>query len=774
MDELLEWLGSHGIDLVPVLDDKIHRFKAPGSHKNNRWYKGSDAFFHGKPIKTLTWGDNKTGEKYSFHSKANGQFNEQERAEYATEIEKRTRAAKEEKALEQERAAERAKRVWAAAGQASPSHPYLVKKRIEATSHIRQSGEMLLVPMYDITGRLWGLQRIFASGEKRYLKGQKKAGCFLRLSDKSCGAGTCIAEGLATGFSIHVATKLTTYVAFDSGNLELVARAIRGSDQDAQIVVCGDDDRWGVPGKNIGREKAIAAAKAVGGVVCFPEFQGSLEDMSYMESKGFPTDLNDLMILEGCDEVRRQIERAIATRDGSRTDGLHQSANATENRYTETDARAKSGLRQISSEDKSKSGRDPVGDGGNREGGAESIKKALVLPDKGSKGAIRGTIENIKALLNYLGIIARYNVISKEREILIPGEAFTVDNRANASLACVISECNKFGVPAGNLMDYLNKITDENLYNPVATWIESREWDGQSRLKDLYETIESRSPIKEILMRKWLISAVAAAYEPNGISAHGVLVFMGKQYIGKTKWFKNLAPQELGVLKDGAILHPDNKDSVFQVITKWLVELGELDATFRKSDIAQLKAFLTKDNDTLRRAYAKDESHYARRTVFFASVNEQSFLSDPTGNRRFWTIDCEFIDHAHKINMQQLWAEVRTLYLAKESWYLSIKENDELNKNNEAFYQVDPIEERIMDYYAWDRENVLVVKMNASAVCIQIGISNPTRRDVLSASRAIKRISGQSASRGRLYELPLFRGDPMDKLIKNPFKDQRQ
>lgn len=366
-------------------------------------------------------------------------------------------------------------------------------------------------------------------------------------------------------------------------------------------------------------------------------------------------------------------------------------------------------------------------------------QQELSFIDTTEKGNPKGTMANLRALLDHLEIIVRYNVISKEEEIIIPNAKFTIDNRAVATLAHIISESNRVSLPTRNLCDFLSHLADQNLYNPVTTWIESIPWDGQSRLEDIYDTVTSPSPLKKTLMKKWFLSCVAAAYEPNGVAAGGVLVFRGNQFIGKTKWFKNLAPESLNVLKDGAILHPDNKDSVFQVVTKWLVELGELDATFRKSDIAQLKAFLTKDQDVIRRAYAKKESHYARRTVFFASVNEKCFLNDPTGNRRFWTIECDHIAWEHGIDMQQLWAEIAVLYKTGHGWHLSKEENEELSASNEGFQQADPIEEEVRNNFAWSDKIFMRDWLTATQVCQKIGIEHPNNLQAKRVGAALRK-----------------------------------
>lgn len=380
--------------------------------------------------------------------------------------------------------------------------------------------------------------------------------------------------------------------------------------------------------------------------------------------------------------------------------------------------------------------------------------------DVNGKGKPLATIENVHEACRRLGVVVRYNVISKEIEILIPGEGFSIDNQANASLAWLTSACSRFGIPTGPLGEYLCYLADRNIFNPVANWITSRPWDGAPRLQALMDTIvadgEGDAPaakaLKEAMIRRWMISAVAGAFQPNGVSAHGVLVLQGDQYLGKTKWFKSLVPAELGIIQDGLMLRPDDRDSVKQAVSYWLVELGELDATFRKSDIAQLKAFITRDKDTLRRAYAKLESHYARRTVFFASVNPRNFLHDPTGNRRYWTISCKSINCDHGLDMQQVWAEVyESLYLAGEGWFLPPGEMSALNDHNRDHEVLDPIRERLLTRLDWEAPQALWRWMTATDVMLEIGFDRPNRADVTQCGQILQELNGgqRKKSNGR-------------------------
>lgn len=387
------------------------------------------------------------------------------------------------------------------------------------------------------------------------------------------------------------------------------------------------------------------------------------------------------------------------------------------------------------------------------------------LPWVNGSGKPKAHIENLAEITRRLGITIRYNVIKKEEEILIPGQSFTRDNEANASLAWLTSECSLFDFPTGKVGEFVTYLSDQNIHNPVATWIESKPWDGQDRLVDFYKTLtavgEAENPsarhLKETLMLRWMVSAVAAAFKPDGVSAAGVLVLQGGQYLGKTQWFKRLVPQDLELTKDGMLLRPDDKDSVKQCVSYWLVELGELDATFRRSDIAALKSFITNDRDVLRRAYARRESTYARRTVFFGSVNPKDYLHDPTGNRRYWTISCEAIDNHHTLDMQQVWAQVLALFREGEGYYLTQAEIEALNEHNTDFTALDPVEEKIDTRLDWSAPQSLWQWRTATDIAADADIDRPSKADVNAVATYIRKRNGDTSKRswqGRLLLCP--------------------
>jgi hypothetical protein len=375
-------------------------------------------------------------------------------------------------------------------------------------------------------------------------------------------------------------------------------------------------------------------------------------------------------------------------------------------------------------------------------------KQMRAFPDIGGGETPLETMDNLRVVCDNNDIVIRYNMIKKDDEILIKDTQWSIDNSKNASITWLRSACHKVEMRTTNLKNFVTLLADGNQFNPVVEWVNSREWDGVSRLNDLYATITENKDLcsrelKETVVLRWMVGAIAAAFSPVGVMVRGVLVFQGEQYTGKTRWIEALAPKELDLIKTGRSLVVHDKDSVKQILSSWISELGELDATFKKSDIAALKAFITSDMDELRRPYAAAESQYARRTVFAASVNDSKFLQDDTGNSRFMVIPIIALNHAHTLDMQQVWAEIYVLWKSGEKHYLSADEMAALNSHNENFTATDPIFEMIASHLNWESFSQTTCKwMQVSDVLRWIGKDNPSRFESISAGKAIKKING--------------------------------
>jgi len=375
------------------------------------------------------------------------------------------------------------------------------------------------------------------------------------------------------------------------------------------------------------------------------------------------------------------------------------------------------------------------------------------FPDQPRDGlkTLPSTIPNIKHLLAKYGITARYNVIKKKLTITLPAHTGTTDNMDNVAMTHILSLVSLNGIAISQVPAYVEVLADRNMHNPVADWITEKPWDGVDRLPDIYATITEREgypqTLKNTLLYKWLLSAVAAALKPRGFRARGVVVLQGPQGIGKTAWVMSLVPD--AQLRDMVVRvdhHMDggNKDSIIGAVTHWIVEIGELESSFRK-DVARLKGFLTSDSDKIRRPYARTESEYQRRTVFMATVNQSDFLVDNTGNSRWWTIPVVDINFNHNIDMQQLFAQLAVDFYAGKEWWLDRQEEAALNLSNKEHLSTSVIRERLLEKIDMDlRGKDGNPAMSAIEVLEKIGYDNPSNPQCKECAAILREMFGDS------------------------------
>lgn len=254
--------------------------------------------------------DWRSGESWTWQAKRDRPFTAQEARFWREKIERAKREAVAEREREAKETAARAARIWREAQPVDDSHPYLKSKGVQSHGVRIYRGPLalntmkcdgaLLVPARNAAGELVSLSFIAPSGEKRYLSGPRPPGCYFGIGKPE---GTlCIAEGYATGVSIHEVTGHAVAVAFDAGNLEPAARALREKFPALRLIVCADDDA-AAPG-NPGITKATAAARAVGALIAVPDFG---EDRPQGAS-----DFNDLVKHRGEEAVQRAVANARA------------------------------------------------------------------------------------------------------------------------------------------------------------------------------------------------------------------------------------------------------------------------------------------------------------------------------------------------------------------------------------------------------------------------------------------------------------------------------
>ncbi len=272
----------------------LHRFPGIGKSNGNRagWCKLFEDCRGG------CFGDWAADLTEHWQAKRDRPLATQDREAFLRQVAATRAEAEAERRAQQEAAATRAREIWDGAARAPDDHPYLARKGIWGHG-VRLHEGALVVPLHDANEH-HSLQFIGEDGEKRFLSGGRVTGCWCMLGTPDGAAALCVAEGFATGATIHEATGHPVAVAFNAGNLAAVARAMRELNPAARLILCADDDA-GTEG-NPGLRKAREAAREVGGLLAVPEFGGERPDGA--------TDFNDMAAARGLEAVRKCIEKA--------------------------------------------------------------------------------------------------------------------------------------------------------------------------------------------------------------------------------------------------------------------------------------------------------------------------------------------------------------------------------------------------------------------------------------------------------------------------------
>ena len=343
-------------------------------------------------------------------------------------------------------------------------------------------------------------------------------------------------------------------------------------------------------------------------------------------------------------------------------------------------------------------------------------------PDVVANGQRKGkpvshSLRNIRALLEAYKARCAYNTMTHRLELDTPAITCAPERRANVEVTWFRHACDRHGMQKDTAGEYLALVADE--YHPVRDWIQATTWDGIDRVAQLVDTVTTTDALAPTLIRRWLLQCVAAVTD-SSFRPTGVLVFQGPQGCGKTTWFSRLAPPDMRWISTGRHLDPTDRDSVQTITRYWIAELGELDATFRRADVASLKAFIDSPFDVYRSAYAKREEEIPRRTVLCGSVNRPDFLADDTGNRRWWTVRTSAVQWDHGIDLAQLWAQVLVIYMAGEAYRITPAELDELNEQNVGSQRVDPLALDLWDVWeVVDDETLEAVVQRQGMRCLR-------------------------------------------------------
>jgi predicted P-loop ATPase len=345
---------------------------------------------------------------------------------------------------------------------------------------------------------------------------------------------------------------------------------------------------------------------------------------------------------------------------------------------------------------------------------AATVTEAIAADDwtrlliRSDSGGVKAILANVMTYLQHDDVLA--GMVSYDefavRVMALQGTPWNATPREwgevdDIRLAHYLQQQKQCHAAKATVADAVAAVARERSYHPVREYLAGLTWDEVPRLDTwmpAYLGARDEAYARAVGAR-WMISAVARVMQP-GVQADHCLILQGEQGARKSSALRALAGEWFTDQVGGDL---SQKDSAQAIAGVWIVEFGELEQVVgMRAEMATVKAFITRRVDRYRPPYERRPADFPRQCVFAGSVNQDEFLRDETGGRRFWPVKVSVsgpIDvDALERDRDQLWAEARARYGARELWYMDTPELVALAREQ----QEERFERDAWDGLVWD------------------------------------------------------------------------
>lgn len=355
--------------------------------------------------------------------------------------------------------------------------------------------------------------------------------------------------------------------------------------------------------------------------------------------------------------------------------------------------------------------------------------------ERNEKGNVINSTNNYLSILRndpeYKGKFA-LNELTGRPEKVVDGQKDKWSDVDESTLKCYIEQTYHI-YHEKKLKDALRIVFHENSYHPIKDIIESIKWDGVPRLQTILikwlKIIDI--PYTREVSRLIFAGGINRLYNP-GCKFDDMAVLIGKnQGEGKSTFVLWLALQDEFFRE---IKEIEGQKGIEAFEGGWICEMGELLALTKVKEVEAVKAYITCRVDTYRRPYSEYVTENKRQCIFVGTTNKQEFLTDKTGNRRYYPMICnskgyELFKHEKEIKAEilQCWAEAKFLYDKGEMPACANVELENEIREAQASAVEDDYREGMIDAYLEEQEKVCIIQIWQKALGNEV--SKPSRRD---------------------------------------------